>query len=109
MKNKLLIGTLLAEFLVFALATAIKDVPETPTTYTASVLTFKTETVAVCEYGEDSVYCHDELQVICGEDTYIAPKDAESVNCGDIEIQVPSITAFAVFDKDWKDPRYLEE
>ena len=73
----------------------------------ASNIEFKTSTVAICEYNEDSVYCHDELLVNCGDEEYILPKSSNKINCNCIELGVPSITAFAVFDKDWKDPRSL--
>jgi len=108
MKNKLLIMTLVAVFSLFALATALNSVEETPVVINTEPLEFKTETVAICEDNGDSVYCHDELMVICGDEKYVLPKEADTVNCGDVTLQVPYITAFAVFDKDWKDPRLTE-
>ncbi len=99
LKNKLWAIFLAAAFLVLAMAAPAMDVP------LDSQPAFSTKTVAVCEYGEESVYCHDELVVRCGEDEYVLPKTEEAVSCGDVSIQVPKITAFAVFDEGWKDPR----
>ena len=69
-------------------------------------LNFKTMTVAVCERtASASVYCHDEIKVICGDKEYILPKSADKATCGNLKIEIPSITAFAVFDKEWEDLR----
>lgn len=66
---------------------------------------FKTKTIAVCESAEQSIYCHDELLVICGDEEYTVPKNVSQINCSGITMKVPSITGFAVFNKYWKDPR----
>ena len=109
MKNVNVIIALLA---VSALLVAgIALLPESTTSaeepQVDSNIEFKTSTVAICEYNEDSVYCHDELLVNCGDEEYILPKSSNQINCNGIELGVPSITAFAVFDNDWEDPRGL--
>ena len=72
----------------------------------AGPISFKTMTVAVCEKTESElVYCHDEVKVVCGNESYILPKEAGEATCGELKVNTPPITAFAVFEKDWKDPR----
>ena len=69
-------------------------------------LSFKTMTVAVCEKTEsESIYCHDEIKVVCGNESYILPKESGKATCGELKVNTAPITAFAVFEKDWKDPR----
>ena len=70
-------------------------------------INFKTMTVALCENTTaGSVRCHDEIKVICGDKEYILPKSEGQATCGSLKMNVPPIiTAFAVYDKDWKDPR----
>jgi len=55
---------------------------------------FDIYTSAVCEEKEDHIYCHDEQFVNCGEVEYM--------------LQTSNILGFAVFDKDWKDPRLAQ-
>lgn len=75
-----------------------------------SLVSFKTMTVAVCEKNESgSIYCHDEIKVVCGNESYILPKAAGKATCGELKVNTPPITAFAVFEKDWKDPREAPE
>lgn len=107
-KSKLLLLVVSLVLLVVTTALVIAgNIPKSSSD--RPVINFKTSTVAICEYNEDSVYCHDELLVNCGDEEYILPKDEETVNCDGIALQVPPITAFAVFDEDWQDPRYLAE
>jgi len=108
MKNLVLIAALTV-LLLFSVATAVDVIREDDTTSysTPNTVNFKTKTIAVCEDRADSVYCHDELLVNCENDVYLLPKTEKTVKCGNVELQVPSITAFAVFDKDWKDPRIV--
>ena len=72
---------------------------------TADPINFKTMTVSVCENESDFVNCHDEIKVVCGDNEYLIPKMTEQITCGSLKMKIPSITAFAVFDQDWKDPR----
>lgn len=73
----------------------------------ASQVNFKTMTVAVCDKTDaGSIRCHDEVKVICGDDEYLLPKSASQASCGSLKLDIPPITSFEVFDKDWKDPRY---
>lgn len=109
MRN-LILSVFVAISLIFTIAAAVNLPNEASTSYSSSeILNFKTKTVALCEYYEDYVYCHDELIVNCGDEEYVLPKTEEIARCGDIKLQVTPVTAFAVFDKDWKDPRILAE
>ena len=68
----------------------------------AKELEFSTFTSAVCEKDEYVVRCKDEFFVNCnGEIT----KAADVAECNGIKIDVPKALGFAVFSKDWKDPR----
>ena len=87
-------------------APSAADISNQPAAINKDTANFKTMTVAVCEKtASDSFYCHDEIKVVCGDKEYIAPKAAGQITCGNLKAEVPSVTAFAVFDKDWKDPR----
>ncbi|MFH1181794.1 MAG: hypothetical protein V1702_02455 [Candidatus Woesearchaeota archaeon] len=66
---------------------------------------FSTATVAVCEESSSSVYCHDEVKVVCGDESYILPRTESQASCGSLKMDVPKITGAASFTKDWKDPR----
>jgi len=107
MKNRLLVTLLAAVFLLLIMAAPVLDVPVS--SHDTAQLNFKTKTVAICEEKSGYIQCHDELVVNCGNEEYILPKEEKTVNCDGIALQVPSITAFAVFDEDWQDPRYLAE
>ena len=73
----------------------------------ASHINFRTMTVAVCDKtSAGTIRCHDEVKVVCGDEEYLLPKASGEATCGDLKVDVPSITTFAVFDKDWKDPRF---
>lgn len=63
---------------------------------------FSTFTSAVCEDNEDSVHCRDEIFVNCDEKVSKADDISE---CNGIKIEIPKALGFAVFEKDWKDPR----
>ncbi|MBU0580943.1 MAG: hypothetical protein KKA19_07175 [Candidatus Margulisbacteria bacterium] len=67
---------------------------------------FSTATVAVCEEISSSIYCHDEIKVICGDESYILPRTESQASCGSLKMDVLIITGAAFFTKDWKDPRY---
>ena len=66
------------------------------------VLEFSTFTSAVCEDRQDHVYCKDEFFINCNGEVSKAVDFAE---CNGIKLDVPKTLGFAVFGKDWKDPR----
>ena len=63
---------------------------------------FSTFTSAVCEDKGTAIYCKDQLFVNCNGNVSKADGVAE---CNGISLGAPKITGFAVFGKDWKDPR----
>ena len=63
---------------------------------------FSTFTSAVCENKEEFVYCKDEVFVNC--DGKIS-KAVEAAECNGFKVEAPKALGFAVFDKNWKDPR----
>ena len=65
-------------------------------------LEFSTFTSAVCEDRQNHVYCKDEFFVKCNGSISKAVDVAE---CNGIKIDAPKTLGFAVFEKDWKDPR----
>jgi len=106
MKNLFIKAMLGFVVVLFTIAIAITGIPgEVDSQDSSNILDFTTRTVAICEDRGDSIYCHDELIVNCGDEEYVVPKTTESVKCGEIEFKTPSITAAAVFDQDWEDPR----
>ena len=66
---------------------------------------FSTFTSAICEDKNDFVYCKDELFVNCNGKI---SKAIDVVECNGIKMNAPKVTGFAVFEKDWKDPRQLQ-
>ncbi|MDP6648394.1 MAG: hypothetical protein QGH34_03310 [Candidatus Woesearchaeota archaeon] len=68
----------------------------------SEVFEFSTFTSAVCEDVEDFIRCKDEVFVNCNGEISKATGVAE---CNGIRLDVPQATGFAVFEKDWKDPR----
>ena len=63
---------------------------------------FKTFTSAVCEEKNEFVYCKDELFVNCNGKI---SKAGEIEECNGINLDGFKATGFAVFGKNWKDPR----
>lgn len=63
---------------------------------------FSTFTSAVCENREELVHCKDEVFVNC--DGKIS-KAIDVAECNEIKFDVPKATGFAVFEKEWRDPR----
>jgi|GEM_PF-2481491 hypothetical protein len=63
---------------------------------------FSTFTSAVCENNLDSVHCKDEIFVNC--DGKIS-KAGDLKECNGFEVEIPKALGFAVFEKDWNDPR----
>ena len=84
----------------FAVANISKD--NAKTKEQAKKLEFSTFTSAVCERGEEVVYCKDEFFVNCNGKISKALDVAE---CNGIKLDAPKPTGFATFGKDWKDPR----
>ncbi|MDP3765267.1 MAG: hypothetical protein Q8R04_02035 [Nanoarchaeota archaeon] len=68
----------------------------------AKIAKFSTFTSAVCEKRADSVYCRDEFFVNCNGKISKAVDVAE---CNGVKLEAPKALGFAVFSKDWKDPR----
>ena len=63
---------------------------------------FSTFTSAVCEDKEGFVHCKDEIFVNCNGKI---SKAIEAAECNGFKVETPKTLGFAVFDKDWKDPR----
>ena len=63
---------------------------------------FSIFTSAVCEDNLDFVHCRDEVFVNCSGKISKADDVAE---CNGITVDIPKATGFAVFEKEWKDPR----
>lgn len=75
---------------------------KTQNTESDKILEFSTFTSAVCGAKEEVVHCKDEVFVNCNGNVSKAVNVAE---CNGIRIDVPKVDGFAVFDRDWKDPR----
>ena len=63
---------------------------------------FSSFTSAVCEKNEEVVNCKDEVFINCNGKI---SKAVDVNDCNGIILSVPKTTGFAVFEKDWKDPR----
>ena len=63
---------------------------------------FSTFTSAVCKNDGDFVKCNEELLVNCNGKV---SKAGEIANCDDLDVDKSKVTGFAVFEKEWKDPR----
>lgn len=63
---------------------------------------FSTFTTAVCQSNGDLVECKDEFFVNCNG---IVSKAIDAAECNGMKVDVPKALGFAVFSKDWKDPR----
>lgn len=59
-------------------------------------------TSAVCEYKNNFVYCKDELFVNCNGRI---SKSSEIGECNGVKLDKFKVNGFAIFEKDWKDPR----
>lgn len=68
----------------------------------SKVFEFSTFTTAVCENKEEFVNCKDEVFVNCNGKISKAVDIAE---CNGIKLEVPKTLGFAVFEKEWRDPR----
>jgi len=107
MKKALLLIFFVIVFLLIILTIALLNYSVNPSIDSSikETLNFTLKTVAICEDKDDSIYCHDELILNCNNEEYVIPKTTKNIKCGDISLDAPLITAFATFDKDWKDPR----
>jgi len=63
---------------------------------------FKTFTSAVCEESNEFVQCKDVLFVECNG---IISNANDVEECNGFKLNHKKVTGFAVFEKDWKDPR----
>lgn len=63
---------------------------------------FSTFTSAVCENKKEAVHCNDEVFVNCNGKI---SKMKDIAECDGVKLDFPKATGFAVFGKDWKDPR----
>ena len=68
----------------------------------SKIMKFSTFTSAVCEDKEDFTHCKDEVFVNCNGEI---SKAADVAECNGFKLDVPKATGFAVFGKEWKDPR----
>jgi len=111
MKNLIIVTIFASIFLLLSMGIVLIDVPVETTTSSNNekALNFNVKTVAICEDKDGTIYCHDEVIVNCEDEEYIVPKSTKSIKCGDLELETPLITAFAVFESDWDDPRILNE
>lgn len=88
-------------FLSSFAAVSISNMNEKPPEQN-KMLEFSTFTSAVCENYDDAVSCKDEVFVNC--DGKVS-KAADLEECNGIAVEVPKATGFAVFEKEWRDPR----
>lgn len=100
MRGLVIVFALLAVIASFSFSTYSADNEKTE--IKDKQLEFSTFTSAVCEDNEDSVYCKDEIFVNC--DGAIS-KASDVKECNGVKVEIPKALGFAVFDKDWKDPR----
>ena len=63
---------------------------------------FSIFTSAVCENKTEIVNCRDEVFVNCDGEI---SKLGDAAECNGLKFDVPKATGFAVFNKDWQDPR----
>ena len=63
---------------------------------------FSTYTSAVCYNESDFINCRDEVFVNCNGNVSKAIDVAE---CNGIKVDILKATGFAVFEKEWQDPR----
>ena len=67
-----------------------------------AILEFSTFTSAVCESNDGLFECKDEFFVSCNGKV---SKAVDAAECNGFKVEAPKALGFAVFDKDWKDPR----
>ena len=80
----------------------INDTQVKKETERSQIIEFSTFTSAVCENKEEFVNCKDEVFVNCNGKISKAVDIAE---CNGIKLEVPKTLGFAVFEKEWRDPR----
>ena len=101
MRGLVIFLTVIVASLIFA-AIGIKDWNETKPKQENHIVEFSTFTSAVCEHKDNSVHCKDELFVNCNGNI---SKANDIIECNGIRLDSYKVTGFAVFDKDWVDPR----
>lgn len=90
-------GIALFSFMAYSTGNKIQGITESPKQFE-----FSTFTSAVCENKENYVYCKDEYFVNCNGEIF---KAIDAAECNGMKLDVPKALGFAVFEKDWKDPR----
>ena len=98
----LIILVVIASFGLIVNSTDINKNIEKSKIKEAKFLEFSTYTSAVCENKGELVHCKDEFFVNCNGEI---SKVFDVAECNGIKLNVPKPTGFAVFGKDWKDPR----
>ena len=99
MKAKIIFLSALVIMVSFSLITSKKDFSPF---YENKKIEFKTFTSAVCENKQNAIHCKDNVFVNCNGKL---SKAADVSECNGIKMDIPKETGFAVFEKDWKDPR----
>ena len=66
------------------------------------IFEFSTFTTAVCEDKGELFHCKDEFFVNCNGKI---SKAVDVTECNGVKLEAPKALGFAVFSKDWKDPR----
>lgn len=98
----ILVLVVMASFSFVAANIYINDTQAEKETEESQLIEFSTFTSAVCENQEAVVHCKDEVFVNCNGEISKAVDVAE---CNGIKVDVPKTLGFAVFGKEWKDPR----
>ena len=86
----------------FSLVAANINSEKAETQGKSSIFEFSTFTSAVCKESDGFVHCKDEFFVNC--DGQVS-KVADAAECNGIKVEAPKALGFAVFDKEWNDPR----
>ena len=102
---RVMFGLLFVVIAIFSFSFAavkINGIIESKSTEQPSQLAFSTFTSAVCEHNGDFVKCSEELFVSCNGKVL----KADEINgCNDFDTDKNKVSGFAVFEKEWKDPR----
>ena len=95
-----LVGMASLSFIAIS-AKSVNDI-KTQVTEEPKIFEFSTFTTAVCEDKGEVVHCKDEFFINCNGKVSKAVDVAE---CNGIKFEAPKALGFAVFSKEWKDPR----
>ncbi len=98
----MLLLVVMASFSFVAANIYINDTKTKEEIEESQIFEFSTFTSAVCENSEDVVHCKDEVFVNCDGKVSKAVDVAE---CNGVKLEVPKALGFAVFEKEWRDPR----